>query len=71
MIICKLSDPPDDHLQEARSSGWVRVTRVMGQKEEKKEKEKKEKFLHTDGPTKGSTRGPCGPKKIHLYFTKH
>ena len=66
MIICKLSDPPDDHLQEARSSGWVRVTGVTGQKEEKKEK-----FLHTDGPTKGSTRGPSGPKKIHLYFTKH
>ena len=22
MIICKRPDPPDDHLQEARSSGW-------------------------------------------------
>ena len=44
------------------------------QKEEKKEKEKEEKeekkFLRADGraggPTKGSTRGPRGPKKNAL-----
>ena len=44
---------------------------MTGQKEEKKEKEKEEKeeekkFLRTgqDGPIKGSTRGPRGPKTM-------
>ena len=44
---------------------------MMEQKEDKKEKEKDEKeekkeekkFLRAGGPTKGSTRGPRGPKK--------
>ena len=31
--------------------------------EEKEEKEEEEKFLRRGGPTKGSTRGPCKPKK--------
>ena len=33
----------------------------MEEKEEEKEEE--EKFLRTGGPTKGSIRGPCKPKK--------
>ena len=35
----------------------------MEEKEEKEDKEEEEKFLQTGGPTKGSTRGPRGPKK--------
>ena len=37
-----------------------------GKKEKEEEKEEEKKFLHkggrTDGPIKGSTRGPRGPK---------
>ena len=40
----------------------VKCREEEGEKEEKEEEEKK-KFLHTDRPTKGSTRGPRGPKK--------
>ena len=66
------------NLDPGRGDGGDRMTGVMGmtgltwmtEKEEEEEKEEKEeekeeegKFLRTGGPTKGSTRGPCKPKK--------
>ena len=66
MIICNNNNNMGMGLR-----GWGGLTRVTGQKEEKKEKEKEEKkFLHSDGRAgtqiKGSTRGP--PK---VYFWVH
>ena len=67
MIICNNNNNNNNQ----GDGGLSRVTGVRGQKEEKEEKEEKEaKFLRAGGradrPTKGSTRGPHGPKYLSI-----
>ena len=50
-------------LDYGRGDGGVWRRKVKCREEEEEKEEEKKKFLHTDRPTKCSTRGPRGPKK--------